>query len=139
MNKLQEKKFKILKYVCTSKDGLTWNELTQELNELIDIAIGEYENIPEIKEKDRKRILADVMQKIKESNSSKLERFKMPSDKSLVDIAIIFNGGRLQSKILTNMISYGLFILERLYDNGDIKIPSNNENEYIRNKGARVR
>lgn len=37
MNEIQEKKFQILTDVCTSKDGLTWNELTEELNELVEI------------------------------------------------------------------------------------------------------
>lgn len=38
MDKIQEKKFQILNDVCTSKDGLSWNELTEDLNELIEIA-----------------------------------------------------------------------------------------------------
>jgi len=38
MDKIQEKKFQILNDVYKSKDGLTWNELTEDLNELIDIA-----------------------------------------------------------------------------------------------------
>ena len=32
MDKIQEKKLQILKDVCTSEYGLTWNELTGELN-----------------------------------------------------------------------------------------------------------
>lgn len=37
MDKIQEKKFQILKDVCSSKDGLSWNELTEEINELIEL------------------------------------------------------------------------------------------------------
>jgi len=36
MDKIQEKKLQILKDVCTSEYGLTWNELTAELNYLIE-------------------------------------------------------------------------------------------------------
>jgi len=41
MDKIQEKKFQILNDVCTSKDGLSWNELTEDLNKLIEIVRSE--------------------------------------------------------------------------------------------------
>lgn len=55
------------------------------------------------------------------------ERFKMPEDSEIVKAAIVFNDGLMDQKILTNMVGLVDFVLARLYENGDIKIPSSKE------------
>lgn len=55
------------------------------------------------------------------------ERFKMPSDDQIIKIALIFNDGRLDAEELANMVSMCEFVVSRLYENGDIMIPSSKE------------
>jgi len=55
------------------------------------------------------------------------ERFKMPSDKEIIEIAILFNDGKIQKKKLADMIGMCQFVLDRLYENNDIKKPSSKE------------
>jgi len=54
-------------------------------------------------------------------------RFQLPSDKQMVDIAILFNDGKLERQKLADMLAYGQFIVDRLYENGDVGIPSSKE------------
>ncbi len=55
------------------------------------------------------------------------ERFKMPTDKQIVDFAILFNDGYLDEDRLTDMVALNMMILERLYENGDVMIPAKRE------------
>lgn len=55
------------------------------------------------------------------------ERFKKPTDKQLIDIAILFNGGKLQQKKLSDMLAMSNFIIDRLYENGDVLKKSKKE------------
>jgi len=57
------------------------------------------------------------------------ERFKMPTDKQLIEIMILFNKGKLQKNKLADMLSPCLLILDRLYENGDVTIPTKKENK----------
>lgn len=57
------------------------------------------------------------------------ERFKMPSPETLLNIAALFTSNNIKVKELANIISVCQFVLDRLYDNGDISIPSKKENE----------
>ena len=54
-------------------------------------------------------------------------RFQLPSDKQTIDIAILFNDGKLERQKLADMVAYGQFIVDRLYENGDVGIPSSKE------------
>lgn len=54
-------------------------------------------------------------------------RFNLPSSKQMLDIAILFNDGKLEAEKLAYMLAYGQFIVDRLYENGDIEIPSSKE------------
>ena len=58
---------------------------------------------------------------------NKDERFKKPTDDQIVKLALIFNDGRLDPSELTNMTSMSLFVIDRLYENGDVMIPSSKE------------
>lgn len=55
------------------------------------------------------------------------EKFIMPTDKQIIEIAILFNGGKLEREKISNMIGMSKFILDRLYENGNILIPSSKE------------
>lgn len=54
-------------------------------------------------------------------------RFQLPSDKQMIEIAILFNYGKLERQKLADMVAYGQFIVDRLYENGDVGIPSSKE------------
>jgi hypothetical protein len=56
------------------------------------------------------------------------ERFKMPTDKELIEIALLFNDGKIQKRKLSDMIGMCQFVLDRLYENNDVMKPSNKEN-----------
>jgi hypothetical protein len=45
----------------------------------------------------------------------------------MIDIAILFNDGKLERQKLADMVAYGQFIVDRLYENGDVGIPSSKE------------
>jgi len=55
------------------------------------------------------------------------ERFKMPTDKQIIDIAILFNDGELDAEKLGGMVGMCQFVLDRLYENGDVGIHSKSE------------
>jgi len=83
------------------------------------------------------RILIEAMhdfasqsqQKAQQEDKISDERFKMPTDKQLIEIMILFNKGKLQKNKLADMLSPCLLILDRLYENGDVTIPTKNENK----------
>jgi hypothetical protein len=58
-----------------------------------------------------------------------IQRIKMPVDKQLLDMALIFNDGHLDPIKLADMVAMCQFILYRLHENGDINIPSSQEKE----------
>ena len=55
------------------------------------------------------------------------ERFKMPTDKEMIEIGIMFIGGSEDVDKLTDIVSVLTFILDRLYENGSVELPSNKE------------
>lgn len=55
------------------------------------------------------------------------ERFTMPTDEQLIEIAIIINDGRLNAFEISNMVAMSTLILDRLYENGSIEVPSKKE------------
>jgi hypothetical protein len=59
------------------------------------------------------------------------ERFTMPTDKQLIDIAVLFNDGVLDREKLTDMVSMCQLILDRLHEHGTIEKPSSKENEEL--------
>ena len=54
-------------------------------------------------------------------------RFQLPSDEQLINIAILFNDGNLESEKLSDMVGMCQFVIDRLYENGDIMKPSSKE------------
>jgi len=76
-----------------------------------------------------------AQRKLKKENKSlqiieeppKNERFKVPTDKQLVEIAILFNDGRVDREELTNLIAISEFIINRLYEHGDVTQKSSKE------------
>lgn len=57
------------------------------------------------------------------------ERFKMPTDQQLIEMAIVFNEGVIDRQKLADMVAYASLILDRLYENGDVLIQSKKEKE----------
>jgi hypothetical protein len=55
------------------------------------------------------------------------ERFKRPTDDQVVGLAILFNDGELDQEVLVKMVSLADLIIDRLYENGDVLIPSTKE------------
>ena len=55
------------------------------------------------------------------------ERFKMPTSEQLLDICVLFNDGVLNAEKLADMLSPLQFVLDRLFENGDVLIPSKKE------------
>ena len=54
-------------------------------------------------------------------------RFQLPSNQQIVELAILFNDGNMDKEILTKMVSLADFIIDRLYENGDVSKPSSKE------------
>lgn len=54
--------------------------------------------------------------------------FKMPTDEQIVNMAVMFNDGNVNMKKLRDMVAMCMFVIDRLYENGDIMIPSSKEN-----------
>jgi hypothetical protein len=52
---------------------------------------------------------------------------KRPTDKQVIDICILFNDGKLEAEKLADMVAPIDFILDRLFENGDVTIPSSKE------------
>jgi hypothetical protein len=55
------------------------------------------------------------------------EKWKRPTDKQVIDICILFNDGKLEAEKLADMVAPIDFILDRLFENGDVTIPSSKE------------
>lgn len=47
-------------------------------------------------------------------------RFQLPSAKDLIEIAILFNDGKLEQDKLADMVGMCEFVVDRLYENGDV-------------------
>lgn len=56
-----------------------------------------------------------------------MERFVKPTDDQLIKLAILFNDGKLDHEKLADMLSYVEFVIDRLYENGDVLVPSSKE------------
>jgi hypothetical protein len=54
-------------------------------------------------------------------------RFKMPSDEQVLDMAIVFNEGLIEREKLADMTALCVFVCLRLHENGDITIPTKQE------------
>lgn len=57
------------------------------------------------------------------------DRFQLPTNKQMIEIAILFNEGGLDLDKLADIVGYGQFIVDRLYENGDVSKPSLKEGE----------
>jgi len=56
----------------------------------------------------------------------KTQGWKRPTDQQIISAAILFNDGKVDDT-LTNMVSVLDFVLDRLFENGDITIPTSKE------------
>jgi hypothetical protein len=55
------------------------------------------------------------------------ERFTRPTDKQVVGMALLVNDGKIEKEKLTDMVALADMIIDRLYENGSITIPSSKE------------
>ena len=83
------------------------------------------ESVIEIVEDSDVRTALDKI--IKDIGSSAMDRFKMPTSEQLLDICVLFNDGVLNAEKLADMLSPLQFVLDRLFENGDVLIPSKKE------------
>jgi hypothetical protein len=66
---------------------------------------------------------------LKGEEEPKTERFIKPTDKQLIEFAILFNDGVVDHKKLADMVGYAEFLIDRLHENGDVLIKSSKEIE----------
>lgn len=103
------------------------NKLEQDLYNWSDKLDGD------LTRSDCDRIIQYLVPKILSLKSPTLDKepFKMPTDKQLVDIAILFSQdkGIINKMELANMIAMSEFILYRLHENKDVMIPSTIESK----------
>jgi hypothetical protein len=64
---------------------------------------------------------------LKQKEERITKRFTKPDDKTLVEIALLFNDGKIQKSKLRDMVAMSEFIIDRLYENGDVSKPSSKE------------
>lgn len=57
------------------------------------------------------------------------ERFKKPTDEQIIEFALVFNNGRIEREKLADMVGFCTMVIDRLHDNGDILIKSEQEKE----------
>jgi hypothetical protein len=55
------------------------------------------------------------------------DRFKKPTDKELIESALLFNDGKIQKTKLRDMVAMAEFIIDRLYENGNCLTKSSKE------------
>jgi len=99
------------------------SEKTEENdNKVIQVIVGE-------KDGEQNELFGKIEQlyAVTEEKETQPERFKRPTDDQIVKAAIVFNEGRMNPEELTNMVSLADWIIDRLYENGDITIPAVNE------------
>jgi hypothetical protein len=70
-----------------------------------------------------------LTEKDKEIEGLKKGRFKLPEDKQMIEIAILFNDGKINTKKLSDMVGMCQFVVDRLYENGDISKVSSKEQD----------
>ena len=58
----------------------------------------------------------------------KESKWDMPTDQQLIEIAILFNEGKVEPEKLSEMVGMCQFVLDRLYENGTITKPTKAEN-----------
>lgn len=63
------------------------------------------------------------------TTSVKSERFEKPTPTQLIETAILFNEGVVDKEKLADMISHTKFIIDRLYENGNMRTPTAQEIE----------
>lgn len=52
------------------------------------------------------------------------ERFTKPTDEQLINAAILFNNGKMEPEKLSDMVALCEWVVDRLYENGDITMPA---------------
>jgi hypothetical protein len=57
----------------------------------------------------------------------KAQRFTKPTDQQMVEMAILFNDGKMDLDKLADMMAYAQCLIDRLYENGNVTIPSSFE------------
>lgn len=102
------------------------NDILRSVNSIIDRQ-GKETNWEAIS-KVVKMALADQHELLQVNNCAIPDvRFQLPSDEQLIDTAILFNDGKLESEKLSDMVGMCQFVIDRLYENGDIMKPSSKE------------
>jgi hypothetical protein len=64
-----------------------------------------------------------------ENKALRDQKFNMPKFEHLLQVAILFNGGKLETDKLTDMVAMCQFVLDRLHENNDVTKASSKEAE----------
>jgi hypothetical protein len=59
--------------------------------------------------------------------AAKQDRFQKPTYQQIIKAAILFNDCKIDHAKLSDMVALANWIVDRLYENGDITIPSSKE------------
>jgi hypothetical protein len=54
-------------------------------------------------------------------------RFNKPTDEQIIEFALVYNDGKIEREKLADMIGFCQMVIDRLYDNGDIMLKSEQE------------
>ena len=71
-------------------------------------------------------LIAAILSAMEEARNE--SKWNMPTDKQLIEIAILFNEGKVEYEKLSEMVGMCQFVLDRLYENGTITKPTKAEN-----------
>lgn len=63
----------------------------------------------------------------------KAKRFELPTDEEIINAAILFNDGKIEKEKLADMVALCEFVINRLYETGNISNPSSKELYYSAN------
>lgn len=69
----------------------------------------------------------DIYDVVRQYRKDHPERFKMPTDDQVIKFALVFNDGKVEHHKLADMVGFLQMVIDRLYENGDILIPSSKE------------
>jgi len=103
--------------------------MTDEIKKLIE-SVTPYREMDIVMysmQKEKWILKSDFDRVVSELTKHEKGNFVLPSDQDMIEIAILFNNGILDKDKLSDMVAYGQFIVDRLFENGDVKIKSTKE------------
>jgi hypothetical protein len=69
----------------------------------------------------------EIIGQLDQAKPQQPDKWVRPTDNQLIEIAILFNNGKIQQSKLADMVGMCQFILDRLFENGDVTKRSSKE------------